>query len=91
MANQFRITGYSVTAAGIVLTVDFKRSSDGDALPNSTENIVYPSGSTKADILANLQGRAMSKITSYENDLVVQSTVENNMNKWINVPEPIPV
>ena len=90
MANQFRITNYSVTASGIILTVEFKRTEDVDALPNSAENIVYPSGSTKETILANLQARASSKIVIYENDLVIQQTVVNDLNKWINVPEPTP-
>ncbi len=91
MPNQFRITNYSVTASGIILTVDFKRTGDVDALPNSAENIIYPSGSTKETILANLRTRASSKIRTYENDLVIQQTIEDNMNKWIDIPvEPPP-
>lgn len=88
MANQFRITNYNVTAGGIVLTVDFKRAEDTEAISNSIENIAYSTGSTRDSIIANLRARANAKINIYENDLAVKSVIEANMNRWIDVPEP---
>lgn len=83
MAVQFRVTNYNVTASGIVLTAEYKRDADVEALPNSAENIVYPSGSTKDSILADLQARATSKIAIYGNNLIVQQAIDDNLNKWI--------
>ena len=87
MANQFRITNYNVTASGIVLTVEFKSDTDTEEIPNSAENIIFPTGSNEDDIFEDLQVKAQAKVAIYQNDLVVKSGIEPKMNKWISVSE----
>jgi hypothetical protein len=85
MSYQWRIKAHSVTASNIILQVDFKRDTDADALPNSAENISFSTGTPLADIEADLNTRAKSKIDTYENDETTKEAAAKYLDKWTTV------
>lgn len=91
MAYQWRLKNYSVTASQIITQVDFKRDTDVQALPNSLENISYPTGTPLKQIEDDLNNRAKNKIDTYENDETIKQAAEKYMDTWVTVPEPAPV
>jgi len=87
MAYQWRLRGYSVTASQIIVQVDYKRDTDADALPNSLENISYPTGTPLQQIENDLNARAKRRIDTYENDVVIKKAAEKYLGAWVTVPE----
>jgi len=84
MANQYKITNANATAYNIIVSAAFKRDEDIDAV--RTENLNYPTGTSDAIIIADLEVRTNNAIAAYENDKIVADLLKAETD-WVAVVE----
>ena len=88
MANQYKIANANATASNIIVSVEFKRDSDIDKV--RVENLIYPAGTSKSIIIADLEVRSKNSITTYENDKIVVDLLKTTTD-WVTVSEQVVV
>jgi len=86
MANQYKIANANATASNIIVSVEFKRDSDIDKV--RAENLIYPAGTSKSIIIADLEVRSKNSITTYENDKIVVDLLKTTAD-WVTVIEKV--
>jgi len=86
MANQYKIANANATASNIIVSVEFKRDSDIDKV--RVENLIYPAGTSKSIIIADLEVRSKNSITTYENDKIVVDLLKTTAD-WVTVIEKV--
>jgi len=84
MANQYKITNANATASNIIVSVEFKRDTDIDKV--RAENLIYPAGTSKDVIIADLKIRTKNTIITYENDEIAVNLLKSTTD-WVTVEE----